>query len=278
MRSFLLRTLLAFTLVAPVGAAPPAFVRQQGDFDALLHEHVRWNPAGTATVVEYQGFKNDRGRLRAFLAAAARIDAARFTAWSIAERQAFLINVYNAATIELVLTRYPALDSIKELGSLFSSAWARPFVSLLGEKRSLDDIEHRLLRGARDYRDVRIHFAVNCASIGCPALRPEAYVGNRLESQLDDQARRFLRDRTRNGYDARAGVLRVSRLFDWYAGDFDRHAAGVAIFLSRHARELALDKASIDRLERGQLPIAYTTYDWSLNQAMPTNPRKVSRE
>lgn len=111
---------------------------------------------------------------------------------------AFLINAYNAATVALILTRYPELDSIKELGSLLRSPWKRRFVDLLGARRSLDDIEHELLREAPDFAEPRIHFAVNCASLGCPALRPEAYEAERLEAQLADQTRRFLRDRSRN--------------------------------------------------------------------------------
>jgi len=265
----LLRILLfIFVLVAPARAAVSAYERAQGDFDALLHAHVQWNAAGTSSVVDYAGFERDRTRLRAYLASAAQVEPGRFAAWTPTARQAFLINVYNAATIDLVLSRYPDLDSIKELGGLFSSAWQRPFLLLLGKPRSLDDIEHVLLRGASDFRDVRIHFAVNCASVGCPALRPEAYVASRLNSQLDDQTRRFLRDRSRNGYDADADVLRVSKLFDWYAGDFARLEGGVAAFLSRYPRELALNGALASRLAGGQLALHFAPYDWSLNKAV----------
>lgn len=261
--------LLACLLVSPVRAASPAPDHAQSDFDALLRAHVHWNATGTSTTVDYAGFKRDRARLRAYLAAAARIDAHEFAAWPQRRRQAFLINVYNAATVDLVLSRYPDLDSIKALGGLFSSPWKQPLVPLLGKVRSLDEIEHGLLRGASDYRDVRIHFAVNCASVGCPALRPEAYVDERLDAQLDDQTRRFLRDRSRNVYDAGDGVLRVSKIFDWYAGDFDRLEGGVAAFLARHGSDLGLDDATTRRLAARQLPVDFGKYDWSLNRSNP---------
>ncbi len=85
-----------------------------------------------------------------------------------------MINAYNAYTVRLILIRHPNLESIKDLGSLFQSPWQQGFVPPLGQTRSLDDIEHGMIRGSGRYRDPRIHFGVNCASIGCPALRPEA--------------------------------------------------------------------------------------------------------
>ena len=94
-----------------------------------------------------------------------------------ADRLAFLVNAYNAHTIALVLTRYPDLASIKDLGGWITSPWKQKFFELLGESRSLDDVEHRMIRGGVGAREPRVHFALNCASIGCPALRPEAYRG-----------------------------------------------------------------------------------------------------
>ncbi len=261
--------LLLVSGVALAAGVPAEFDRSHAGWNRLLGAHVQWNAAGTATMVDYTGFGRDREALGRYLAGATSVTMAQFRRWPQPEREAFLINAYNAATVELVLTRQPGLKSIKQIGGLFGSPWKLPVVSLLGRQRSLDEIEHTLLRGASDYDDPRIHFAVNCASLGCPALRPEAYVGVRLGAQLDDQTRRFLRDRSHNRYDARSGALQVSKLFDWYAGDFDLHAGGVRMFLARYPAELALDAAAVKRLRDGRMPLAFSVYDWRLNRTQP---------
>lgn len=263
----ILIALLALLMATAASAAPTAaaFDRSHASWDRLLATHVEWNAAGTSTTVDYAGFKSERQQLRRYLQSASSVDAAQFNRWSLAERQAFLINVYNAATVELVLTRYPGLKSIKELGGLFGSPWKLQVLDLLGRRRSLDGIEHVLLRGADDYAEPRIHFAVNCASVGCPALRPQAYLGARLDDQLDDQTRRFLRDRNRNHKGLNNAALRVSKIFDWYADDFDAHSGSVGAFLAQYRAELGLDAAAANRLRQGGMRLAYTTYDWSLN-------------
>ena len=162
----------------------------------------------------------DRDQLADYLGQLAAVSSREFQQWSRADRLAFLINTYNAWTVELILTEYPDISSIRDLGSLFRSPWSRRFVSLFGEMVSLDHIEHELIRGPDGFQEPRIHFAVNCASVGCPALRQEAYVGDRLESQLEDATGRFLADRSRNRLDG--DVLRVSEIFDWYEEDFEQ--------------------------------------------------------
>lgn len=263
----ILITLLVLLMATAAVAAPAgaSFEHSHAGWDRLLAAHVEWNAAGTSTAVDYAGFKRDRRALRRYLQGASGVDAVQFRRWPLAERQAFLINVYNAATVELVLTRYPGLKSIKEIGGLFGSPWKLQVLDLLGHRRSLDDIEHAMLRGAEDYAEPRIHFAVNCASVGCPALRPEAFLGARLDEQLDDQTRRFLRDRSRNGSDSNNAALRVSKIFDWYADDFDTHSGSVGAFLARYRAELGLDAAPASRLQQGRMRVVYSAYDWSLN-------------
>jgi Protein of unknown function, DUF547 len=141
---------------------------------------------------------------------------------------AFLINAYNAFTVELILTKYPGLASIKDLGSMFSSPWKPKWIPLLGGKVSLDDIERGMLRERGRFDDPRVHFGVNCASIGCPPLREEAFVAERLDAQLDEQALRFMSDRTRNRFDAAARRLELSKIFDWYGDDFNLGHRGIA--------------------------------------------------
>ena len=261
MRWFVLALVL---ILAAQVSAQPAFDLDHTQWSRLLAAHVTWTKDGSASVVDYAGFGKDRDALRAYLSSASKLQKSTFDGWSKADREAFLINVYNAATIELILTHYPDIKSIKDLGGLFSSPWKKDVIRLFGEARSLDDIEQTMLRGAPDYSDPRIHFALNCASIGCPALRPETYDGSQLTAQLDDQAKRFLRDPSRNRFDPGKG-LSVSKIFDWYAGDFDKHAGGVRNFLAGYADPLGLDANAVSKLESGTLPISYTDYDWRLN-------------
>ena len=239
-------------------------------WDRLLKSHVAWTANGTASVVDYAGFARDQEALKQYLADLSAVDKGQFDAWSKGERRAFLINAYNAFTIQLILTKYPDLTSIKDLGGLFSSPWKQRFFSLLGEQRSLDDIEQGLLRRAPDFDDPRIHFAINCASIGCPALRPEAYTSDRLEEQLQDQTRRFLSDTTRNRLDRASGTLTLSKVFSWYAADFEKGHLGahsVQQFVAGYATALNANANDVARLQQGDYKIAYNDYDWSLNSA-----------
>lgn len=195
----------------------------------------------------------------------ARVPKAAYEAWPEARRQAFLINAYNAHTLALISDAPADTASIRDLGGILRSPWKQPIAPLLGKTRTLDDIEHGLLRGARGFSEPRIHFAVNCASVGCPALRPEAYTASRLDAQLDDQTRRFLRDRTRNRVASRHPLrLELSSIFDWYGKDFDT-AGGVRAFLARYPGELGLDAKEVQALRRGEGELDYLDYDWRLN-------------
>ena len=238
------------------------FDQRHTDWTTLLEKHVHWSPDGTASAVDYAGFQSEEKALQRYLDRLSAVPLKRYQAWPETQRQAFLINAYNAFTVALILTRYPDLDSIKDLGGLFSSPWKQTFFTLLGKTRSLDEVEHDLLRGAPDFDQPRIHFAVNCASIGCPALRPQAYVGEQLETQLEDQTRRFLRDRSRNRVNA--DRLAISKIFRWYREDFD-HAGGLNIFLAEYAAALDLSPAQNSALRRADLAIDFLPYDWRLN-------------
>jgi hypothetical protein len=270
---------LGFTLAAtavavcslapwPLRAQSPGFDHNHAAWTALLRKHVRLVRGGQATQVAYAGFKADRAALKAYLDGLSAVTPATFGGWAKAERQAFLINAYNAFTVELILTRYPDLKSIKDLGSLLSSPWKPKWIALLGNQVSLDDIEHAMLRKRGDYDDPRVHFAVNCASIGCPALREEAFVAARLDAQMDEQTLRFMTDRTRNRYNAQRGRLEVSKIFDWYGEDFRLGHRGIGSlqgFAARYADQLADASTDRERIRAGGVDIAFTDYDWALN-------------
>ena len=157
----------------------------------LLKEHVRVLDSGKASQVDYAGLSTRRDELAKYLSTLSAVSRDEFDTWTTDEQLAFLLNAYNSYTVELVLTRYPDLVSIKDLGSFWQSPWKIRFIPLFGEKMSLDDIEHGMIRGSGRYNDPRIHFAANCASIGCPALRPEPYRGPDLQHQLDEATHLF---------------------------------------------------------------------------------------
>ncbi|MEO8937087.1 MAG: DUF547 domain-containing protein [Burkholderiaceae bacterium] len=272
------RRLFVIVLSLALGLASSSSFAQDRDaaWTALLVAHVVKIDGGHASQVDYAGFAADRVALDRYTGALSAVSKSAFDGLSKPQQMAFLINAYNAFTIELILTRYPKLDSIRDLGSVFSSPWKQRFITLLGDQVSLDDIEHGMLRAPGRYDDPRIHFAVNCASIGCPALREEAYVAERLEAQLDDQVRRFLSDRTRNRFDPKTRALQVSKLFDWYGADFTKGHRGITSirgFLAGYADQLADapgDRATI----RGQgAPVGFTDYDWRLNDVPHGSPR-----
>lgn len=240
-----------------------AFDHSHAQWDALTRKHVAWIADGHASRVDYRGIAAERASLDAYLASLSAVARSEYDGWTRAQKLAFLINAYNAFTVELILTRYPDLKSIRDLGSILRSPWKRRFVSLLGEERSLDDIEHGMIRAPGAFDDPRIHMAVNCASIGCPALRAEAFVAQRLEAQLEDGVVRFLSDRSRNR--VRDGGLQVSKIFDWYGTDFRRQAGSVEKWLSRYALQLADDAADREAVREARLPLRFLDYDWTLN-------------
>ena len=232
----------------------------------LLQKHVSLLNGGQASEVDYQGFANDSAQLDGYLTALSEVSQEQFDAWPKNDQLAWLINAYNAWTVELILTKWPDLESIKDLGSLFSSPWSKKFIPLLGEKRSLDNIEHTLIRGSDRYQDPRIHFAVNCASIGCPALANQAYQGDNLDKLLAQQTQLFLADRSRN--QLQGDSLALSSIFKWYREDFEKGWHGyhsLEAFLLDHEADLALTPMAVDQLKTQSLDIEFLDYDWHLN-------------
>ena len=271
------RPLLVMPLWA--GLAPPAraqpatdsgFDHRHAVWDGLLKQHVVVAAGGHASRLRYAALQAQPGRLRAYLDALTAVAQPAYAGWSRPQQLAFLINAYNAFTVELVLTRYPRLASIKELGSLLRSPWKQAFFRLLGRQLSLDDLEHGWIRAPGVFDDARIHVALVCASVGCPMLRDEAYVAERLDAQLDDAMRRFLSDRSRNRFEADSGTLWVSKIFDWYGRDFERGRPGAdslkALF-ARHAEVLATTPEAQAAVRGGRYRLDFLDYDWALNDA-----------
>ncbi len=216
-------------------------------YDRLLKKHV--NEKGQ---VSYKGFKADQKEFDQYLALLSK--NAPTKSWSKNEQMAYWINAYNAYTIRLILNHYP-VESIKDIGSkikipFVTTPWASKFFSIGGEKMSLDNIEHGTLR--KNYDDPRIHFALVCASVSCPRLRNEAFTAEKLDRQLDDQARDFLNDPTKN----KPGSGQLSKYFDWYKGDWENNGQSVAKWVNKYAKTKL---ANPDK-------VSYLDYNWNLNE------------
>lgn len=261
--------LTAVLLTIPLALPDPPVAT--GDFDhahaawtAILEEHLEDG------LVDYAALRRAPAALDAYLADLAATTPAEHAKWTREKRFAFWINAYNAFTIQLVRDGGPVM-SIKELGGWFSTPWEKKFIPMpafdpegKGKEITLDEIEHELIRPVFD--DARVHAAVNCASMSCPPLRAEAYRAADLDEQLDDQVRQWLGDPKRNDLEVREGKIRVSRIFDWYDGDFGKKDAAVIRWIADHVADEALAKGLRERA--GGLKLRYLDYDWSIN-ALP---------
>jgi hypothetical protein len=202
--------------------------------------------------VNYKGFKSEEVQLEKYLDIL-RAAHPNTEKWSKDERLAYWINAYNAFTIELIIKNYPC-KSIKDLGGAIykvNTPWDIKYITIQGITYDLNNIEHDIIR--KEFNEPRIHFAVNCASVSCPNLRNEAFLASRLNEQLDDQARKFINDKSKNIISANSAQL--SKLFTWFKADFTKQGTVVA-FINRYSTVKLSDKAKIDYLE----------YKWSLNE------------
>lgn len=241
------------------------FDHQHSLWHQLLQKHVYWINNGVASQVDYEGIGREHATLGAYLDNLSGVTEDEFARWPQERQLAFLINAYNAFTLRLILDHWP-VDSIREIGGWFNNPWKIKFFSLLGKQRHLDWIEHEVIREPGRFNEPRIHFAVNCAAIGCPPLRPEAYVAERLNTQMEDQTRRFLSDPSRNRY--RNGRLELSSIFKWYREDFQRgwqEYDSLAQFIAPYADTLGVPSSSRNGNTHDMIEITFLDYDWALN-------------
>lgn len=239
---------VVFVLLAVVAHA---FDQTHAPLDRVLRLHVRGG------LVDYAALKAAPRPLDDYLAQLAAVTKAEFAGWPEQERLAFLINLYNAATLKLIIGHYP-VKSIRSIGWLPGAAWKKEGVALFGQNVSLDHVEHGIIR--HDYRDARVHFALVCAARGCPVLREEAFVASRLDAQLDEQGKKFLGDPLKNRLDPATRTVHLSPIFKWFAGDFEAVSGSVLKFAAPFFPE-----AAQRALGGGDFKIAHTAYDWTLN-------------
>ncbi len=266
--------LLAAALLLPAAPAFAQIDHTHKAWDALLKKHVVLLQGGKASQVRYAGFKQDEAQLKSYTEMLSKVSDAEFKVFSKTQQMAFLINAYNAFTVQLILTKYPDLKSIKDLGGAFSSPWKQKFFKLLGQDAFLDQLEHEILRKKGVYDEQRVHYAVNCASIGCPMLREEAFTADKLDAQLDEQATRFISDRSRNRYNPQRG-LELSKIFDWFKEDWQSGYKGVGKdqapvtsreqYFGKYAKLLSDKPEEQKIIADGKADIRFLDYDWNLN-------------
>jgi len=214
---------------------------------------------------DYKALKKEPVALNAYLASLEAVKLDDFSRWSKLERYAFWIDAYNAYTVKRVVDAYP-IASIKDLGDEKVSVWDRDFIALGSlapdlkkSKLTLNDIENKILRP--EFKDARVHAAINCASVGCPPLRNEAFVAERLDKQLDDSTKRWIADTRRNRFDAKKNTIEVCQVFDWFKDDFVRDAKSVQAWIAKYA---PADQAWLANASKPE--IKYVEYSWKLNE------------
>ena len=224
-------------------------------WDRWLKQFVVNHPSGINRV-RYQDIRSDDQKLlKTYLQT---LQGVSISTYNRKEQLAYWINLYNALTVELVLSRFP-VASIRDInispGLLARGPWGAKLATVENEKLSLDDIEHRILRPI--WQDERIHYAVNCASLGCPHLQPAAYTGETTAAQLDKGAKEFINHV--RGVTLTAGKLKVSSIYVWFQEDFGGDAEG----LMEHWRQFANPPLAA-ALEKYQGGLTHD-YDWRLN-------------
>ena len=271
---FLTVMTLALLVAQTAGAAPKADLwprwekndpanKQKVDhsaWDAFLKKYiVAPHPSGINRVNYATVAPEDRTALANYVKS---LESVAVSGYSRAEQRAYWINLYNAKTVELILTRFP-VKSIRDINispGLFSSGpWGAKLMTVEGEKLALDDIEHRILRPI--WKDNRIHYAVNCASLGCPNLQPAAFTAENTESLLERGAREYVNHR--RGVSLQSGKLKVSSIYVWFQEDFGGSAEGLMEHWAKYAGKTLADAL-----------LSYSgglehDYDWRLNDAEP---------
>ena len=215
-------------------------------------DHSLWNTlvkkhVSNSGKVDYKGIQKDQGTLTKYLGQL----AAKGPTGSDNDQLAYWINAYNAYTVKLVIDHMP-VTSIKDIAAKVGTdtPWDYKFANIGGTSYTLNHIEHNIIRAK--YNEPRIHFAVNCASESCPKLKNEAYVGQRLEAQLTEQAKAFLSDKTKNNLSS--SPIQISELFSWFKDDFTKGGTLISF----------LNKYSNQKIAASESP-SYLTYSWKLN-------------
>jgi hypothetical protein len=252
----------------------PLHTQAADDFD---HSHADWHTLMSKHVenglVDYRAIGRDPA-LKRYIAALGNVSGTTLGEWTREQRLAYWINAYNAFTVQAILDNYP-IKRRGLKGRLYPSSsirqipgvWDKLAFSAGGRQITLHDIEHEVLR--KRFNEPRIHFAIVCASIGCPVLASHAFTAINLEAQLKEAEAEFVGDSDKIRIDVDKRTIHLSKIFDWFAEDFPatpttkrygNHAGAMTVCI----RHLPADKASA--LKRATFKVKWLDYDWSLNE------------
>lgn len=216
-------------------------------------------------LINYQVLKENPNDLNIFLKSVEGANRNEYNRWSRNQKIAFWINVYNALAMKMVADHYPIKKGLNFKALVFPensiqqipNVWNQKALEVFGEKISLNMIENEILR--KEFNEPRIHFALVCASIGCPVLRGEPYTAERLDDQFNDQIHQFLSNPEKFRYDNSRDTMHLSPIFKWFRKDFN-WAGGIPAFVRQYLPEKTADRIS------GKTKIEWLGYDWSLNE------------
>ena len=255
MRYLLIKAFLAIGVLV-LGFVQPVFAFDFSSWDGLLKKYVDSKTINGVTLhaVDYKKLGKDP----AYAKLVKDLEKVSLSTLKTKEEKlAFWINVYNIMAAKMVLDNYP-VTSIKDAGSLFTSVWKKPVGVVAGKERTLNEIEHEILR---KMGEPRIHVAIVCASVSCPDLRKEAYTADKLDSQLDDQMTTFLANPKKGlTVDKKKGYLYLSSIFKWFEEDFESKG-GVRAYIAPYAPAPLQTSVQNDNLT-----VYYLDYDWGLNE------------
>ncbi len=263
-------TISAFLLLANTTFAAE-FDHSHQKFTDILSIHLEFYD--DKTWVDYAQLNQRDDSLSDYLESLSSVSEQTYSGWSEGQKLSFLINAYNAFTLELIINNYQQFaqgdaESIRDLGSWFGTPWEQDFFTLLGEKRNLDWIEHQRIR--KDFNEPRIHAALVCAAISCPNLRAEAYQAEQLELQLESQMQSFLSDPDKNYLDNESETLFLSSIFKWYREDFQQGHQGFNKLTDFGSRYYDTDTSEYD--------VRFLDYNWRLNDSAVIENRRQAAE
>lgn len=257
------------TSILPVGANMANDIYASWDSD--LNKYVDRDG-----YVNYRSWKVNRSGLDSFLASVSKISAEDYSQMSKEQKLALWINLYNAGTIKQILDHYPIHktglnfypdSSIRQIDGV----WDKYKLQAAGKQVSLSDIENKILRA--DFKEPLIHFAINCASHGCPKILNRSYKSETVYKEMEASAHGFVNDTNKNRIDIKKQKLELSRIFEWFGDDFKERYGGKGI-AGRSNRESAVlnfllkhvDIPHREMIRSNQFALSYRPYDWSLNE------------
>ena len=205
-------------------------------------------------LVNYASLKSNPKQLDLYLSQLSSVTEGDFKQWTRDQQLAYLINLYNAQILRLIIDHYP-IESIKDI----RDPWDQNIVSLFGNKITLNALEHGIIR--KNYDEPRVHFALVCAAMGCPKLPEQPFIASKLSMQLDEQGKNFLADSDKNSVDFKSQTIYLSQIFQWFQEDFVKNTGSVVAFIKPY-----LSPQVSRKLYEEDFKIIYTNYDWSLNE------------